>query len=160
MHQSTTLSLSQTIWPRWASRQFFTLPIVQILLPVTFGYSQSKRKNLPSLWENWGDERGCDDGHWHGHTRGLPWGLPEVVETIQVHCSRTRLLRRGPELHVCTINKSAHTKNVWKLIVCTSYNVSQYTLNSCEWLLITLQIIILSFFFFVADLKIVYFNNY
>ena len=39
MHQSTTPSLSQTIWPRWASRQFLTLPIVQILLPVTFGYS-------------------------------------------------------------------------------------------------------------------------
>ena len=28
MHQSTTPSLSQTIWPRWLSRQFFTLPIV------------------------------------------------------------------------------------------------------------------------------------
>ena len=30
MHQSTTPSLSQTIWPRWASRQFLTVPIVQI----------------------------------------------------------------------------------------------------------------------------------
>ena len=28
MHQSTTPSLSQTIWPRWTSRQFLTLPIV------------------------------------------------------------------------------------------------------------------------------------
>ena len=36
IHQSTTPSLSQTIWPRWASRQFLTLPIVQTLLPVTF----------------------------------------------------------------------------------------------------------------------------
>ena len=35
MHQSTNPSLSQTIWPRWASRQFVTLPIVQTLLPVT-----------------------------------------------------------------------------------------------------------------------------
>ena len=25
-----------------------------------------------SLWDNWGDERGCDEGHWHAHTRGLP----------------------------------------------------------------------------------------
>ena len=33
MHQSTTPSLSQTTWPRWASRQFFTLSIVQTLLP-------------------------------------------------------------------------------------------------------------------------------
>ena len=44
MHQSTTPSLSQTIWPRWASRQFLSLPIVQILLPVTFAYSLSSRK--------------------------------------------------------------------------------------------------------------------
>ena len=49
------------------------------------------------------------------HTRGLPWGLPEVVGTVQqVHCSWKRLLRGGLEFHVCTINKSAHTKKVWK----------------------------------------------
>ena len=41
MHQSTTPSLTQTIWPRWASRQFLTLSIVQTLLPVSFGYSLS-----------------------------------------------------------------------------------------------------------------------
>ena len=64
-----------------------------------------------SLWDNWGDERGCDEGHWHTHTGGLPWGLPEVVGTVQqVHCSRRRLLWRGLEFRVCTINKSAHTK--------------------------------------------------
>ena len=50
-------------------------------------------------------------GHWHTHTRGLPWGLPEVVGTVQqVHCSRRRLLWKGLEFHVCIINKSAHTK--------------------------------------------------
>ena len=48
--------------------------------------------------------------HWHTHTRGLPRGVPEVVGTVQVHGSRRRLLRRGLEFHVCTINKSAHTK--------------------------------------------------
>ena len=38
-------------------------------------------------------------------------GLPEVVGTVQqVHCSQRRLLRWGLEFHVCTINKSAHTK--------------------------------------------------
>ena len=47
---------------------------------------------------------------------GLPWGLPEVFGTVQVHCSRRRLLRRGVEFHVCTVNESAHTKKVWKLI--------------------------------------------
>ena len=50
-------------------------------------------------------------GHWHAHTRGLPWGLPEVGWTVQqVHCCRRRLHRRGLEFYVCTINKSAHTK--------------------------------------------------
>ena len=64
-----------------------------------------------SLWDNWGDERGCDEGHWHAHTRGLQWGLPEDVGKVkQVQCSRRRLLRRGLEFHVYTINKSAHTK--------------------------------------------------
>ena len=75
------------------------------------------QEEIPSLWDNWGDERGCDEGHWHAHTRLLSWGLPEVVGTVQqVHCSRRRLLRRGPEFHACAINKSAHTKKVWKLI--------------------------------------------
>ena len=41
MHQSTTPCLSQTVWPRWVSRQFLSLPIVQTLLPVTSGYSLS-----------------------------------------------------------------------------------------------------------------------
>ena len=34
MHQSTTPSLSQTIWLRCASRQLLTLPIAQTLFPV------------------------------------------------------------------------------------------------------------------------------
>ena len=41
MHQSTTPSMSPTIWPRWASRQFSTVPIIQTLLSVTFGYPLS-----------------------------------------------------------------------------------------------------------------------
>ena len=28
---------------------------------------------------------------------------------------------KGTKFHVCSINKSAHTKKVWKLTVCTSY---------------------------------------
>ena len=64
-----------------------------------------------SLWDNWGDERGSDEGHWHAHTRGQAWGLLEVFGTIQqMYCNRRRLLRRGLEFHACTINKSAHTK--------------------------------------------------
>ena len=49
MRQSTTPSLSQTIWSRWASRQLPTLPIVQTLLPVTFAYSLSSRKSLEAV---------------------------------------------------------------------------------------------------------------
>ena len=60
--------------------------------------------------------------------------LPEVVGTVQqVHFSRRRLLRRGLEFHVCTINKSAHTKKVWKLIVCSSYSdFIKYSLNKVD----------------------------
>ena len=96
-HQDNS-SLSQTICPRWASTQFVTLPIVQTLLPMTFGYSLSTRKNLEAVV-----------------LRQLR-SLQKVVGTVQqVHCSRRRLRRRGLEFHVCTINKSAHTKKVWKL---------------------------------------------
>ena len=41
MYHATTPCLSQTIWPRWASRQSLSLTIVQTLLPVTFCYSLS-----------------------------------------------------------------------------------------------------------------------
>ena len=45
-------------------------------------------------------------------------GRPEVVGTVeQVHCSQRKLLRRGLEFHVYTINKSAHMKKVWKVII-------------------------------------------
>ena len=53
MHQSTTPSLSQTIWPRWASRQFLTLPMVQTLLPVTFGYSLSSEAVIMRQLRRW-----------------------------------------------------------------------------------------------------------
>ena len=49
----TTPFLSQTIWPRWASRQFLTLPIVQILLPVTFGYSLSSEAVIMRQLRKW-----------------------------------------------------------------------------------------------------------
>ena len=49
MHQSTTLSLSQTIWSRWASRQFVTFLIVQTLNPMTFAYSLSSE--VVVMWQ-------------------------------------------------------------------------------------------------------------
>ena len=53
IHQSTTPSLSPTIWPRWASRQFLSLHIVQTLLPVTFGYSLSSEAVVMRQLRRW-----------------------------------------------------------------------------------------------------------
>ena len=53
MHQSTPPSLSQTIWPRWASRQFLTLPIVYTLLPGTFGYYLSSEAVVMRQLRRW-----------------------------------------------------------------------------------------------------------
>ena len=89
MHQSTTPSLSQTIWPRWVSRQFLSLPIVHTLFPVTFGYSLSSEavvirqlRRWKRLWRrsltlshkrtSMGPSRSC----WNGITSAL---LPEEI---------------------------------------------------------------------------------
>ena len=53
MHQSTTPSLSQTIWPRWASRLFLSLPRVETLVPVTFGYSLSSEAIVMRQLRRW-----------------------------------------------------------------------------------------------------------
>ena len=58
IHQSTTPSLSQTIWPRWASRQFLSLSIVQSLLPLTFGYSLSSEAVVMRQLRGWKRLRG------------------------------------------------------------------------------------------------------
>ena len=98
MHQSTTPSLSQTIWPRWTSRQFLILPIVQTLLPVTFGYPLSSEavvmrqlRRWKRLWQRWltrshkrnsmGPSRGC----WNGKTSALQ---PEeiILKGTRVSC--------------------------------------------------------------------------
>ena len=52
-HQSTTPSLSQTISTRWASTQFLTLPIVQTIIPVTFGYSLSSEVVVMRQLRRW-----------------------------------------------------------------------------------------------------------
>ena len=53
IHQSTTPYLPQTIWPRWVSRKFLSLPIVQTLLPVTFGYSLSSEAVVMRQLRRW-----------------------------------------------------------------------------------------------------------
>ena len=84
MHHSTTPSLSQTIWPRWATTQFLSLPIVHTLLPVTFGYSQSSKavvmrglRRWKRLWQrsltrsHKRTSRGHSRSRWNGTTRAL-----------------------------------------------------------------------------------------
>ena len=95
MHQSTTPSLSQTIWPRWASIQFLSFPIVQTLLPVTFGYSLSSEavvmrqlRRWKRLWRrsltrsqkrtSMGPCRSC----WNGTTSALQPGVIPSKGTI------------------------------------------------------------------------------
>ena len=97
------------------SRQFLSLPIVLTLLPVTFAYSLSSEAVVMKQLRRW-------KRLWQRSlTKGLRWGLPEVVGTVQqVYCSRRRLLQRGLEFHVYTINKSALTKKVWKFMILVS----------------------------------------
>ena len=97
MHQSTTLSLSQTIWPGWVSRQFFTVPIVQTLLPVTFVYSLSSEALVLRQLRRWkrlwrrsltrshkrtsiGPSRSC----WNGATSALQ---PEEITSKRTRVS-------------------------------------------------------------------------
>ena len=76
---------------------------------VTFAYSLGSRKNLEAVVIE--EMKEAMTKVIDTLTQGLPWGLPEVVGTVQqVHCNWRRLLRRGLEFHACTINKSALTK--------------------------------------------------
>ena len=111
MHQSSTPSLSQTIWLSLASRQFLSFPIVQTLLLVTFAYSLSSEAVVMRQLRRWKRLWGRSLTRSHKRTS---MGLPEAVGTVQqVHCRR--LLRRGREFYVCIINKSDHTKKSWNL---------------------------------------------
>ena len=47
-----------------------------------------------------------------------------------MHCSRKRLLRRGLEFHVCTLNKSAHTKKSGNLF--NDPHAFTYTYTICH----------------------------
>ena len=82
MHQSTTPSLSQTIWPRWASRQLLTFTIVQPLLSVTFGYSPKLKEKL----------RGC-----RFETIEMKEAVTKVIDTLKqevFHGTFQKLLER------------------------------------------------------------------
>ena len=147
MHQTTTPSLLQTIWPRWVSRQFLALPIVKTLLPVTFAYSLSSEAVVMRQVRRW-------KRVWRRlltrSDKRTSIGLSEVVGTAQqVHCSQRRLVRSGLEFHACTINKSAYMKksgnlfndsqiSMWRHIkeICTQCQDESffyYLFNLSEW---------------------------
>ena len=84
-----------------------SLSIVQAMLPVTFGYSLSldavvmrQPKRWKRLWR-----RSLTRSH-----KRTSMGPSRIFGTVQVQCSRKRLLQRGLEFHVFSINKSAYTK--------------------------------------------------
>ena len=96
MQQSTTPSLSQTIWPRWASRQFLTLPIVQTLLSVTFGYSLSSEAVVMRQLRRWKRLWRRSLTRWHKRTSMGPsrscWnGRTSTLQLEAITSKRTRI---------------------------------------------------------------------
>ena len=140
MHQSTTTSLSQTIWLRWTSREFLRLPIVQTLLPVTFGYSLSsdavfmrQLRRWKRLWWMLIDTIIQED---------IYGAFQKLLERYNKCIAAGGLLRRGLEFHVCTmctINKSAHTKKSLEtyLMILVHWNrkffgiTNKYSVDNC-----------------------------
>ena len=115
MHQSTTPSVVTDYLTKMGINTVLLPPYSPDLAPCDFWLFPKLRRL--SLWDNWRDERGCDEGHWHSQTRGLPLDLPKFVGTVQqVHQSRRIIRRRELELHVYTINKSTHTKKSGNLL--------------------------------------------
>ena len=96
MHQSATPSLSQTIWLRWASRQFLSLPIVQTLLPVTFGYSLSSEAVVMRQLRRWKKLWQRSLTRWHkrtsmGPSRGCWNGRTSALQPEEITSKRTRV---------------------------------------------------------------------
>ena len=103
-------------------REFLNLPIVETLLPMTFGYSLSSEAVVMRELRRW--KRLWRRSLTRSHKR-TSMGPSRSCWNGTSACNRGKLLRRGLEFHVCTINKSAHMKKVWQLIVCTSF-ISRY----------------------------------
>ena len=98
MHQSTTPSLSQTIWARWASWHFLSLPIVQTLLIVTFGYSLRSEAVVMRQLRKW--KRLWWRSFTRSHKRTFMGPSRSCWTGTKIPFSRRRLLRRGLEFHV------------------------------------------------------------
>ena len=96
MHQSTTPSLSQTIWPRWASRQFLSFPIVKTLLPVTFDYSVSSEAVAMRQLRRWKRLWRRSLTRSHKRTSMGPWrscwnGTTSALQLVEITLKGTRV---------------------------------------------------------------------
>ena len=96
MYQSTTPSLSQTIWPRWASTQFLSLPIVQTLLLVTFGYSLSSEAVVMRQLRRWKRlwQRSLTRSHKRtsmGYSRSCQNGTTSALQPEEITSKGTRV---------------------------------------------------------------------
>ena len=95
MRQSTTPSLSQTIWARWASRQFLSPPTVQTLLPVTFGYSLSSEAVVMRQLRRWKRLWRRSLTHSHERTSMGPsrscWNATSALQPEEITLKGTRV---------------------------------------------------------------------
>ena len=66
-------------------------------------FSKRFRRRRPALLKS-------GQCHFHSDNALVHKSILVIGTVQQVHCSRRRLLRRGLEFHVCTIDKSAHRK--------------------------------------------------
>ena len=88
---------------------------VQTLFPVTFGYSPSSEAVVMRQLRRWKRmwRRSLTRSHKRtsiGPCRSCLNGTTSALQPEEITS------RGGLEFNVCTINKSAHTKKVWKLI--------------------------------------------
>ena len=95
--QLTTPSLSQTIWPRWASRHILTLPIVETLLPVSFGHSLSSEAVVMRQLRRWKRlwRRSLTRSHMRtsmGHSRSCWNGTTSALQPEEIASKGTRVL--------------------------------------------------------------------
>ena len=142
MHQSTIPSLSQTIWRRWASREFLTVPIVEPLLPVTFGYSLSSEtvvmRQLRRWKRLWWRSLTCSHKRtsmwpcrscWNGTTSALQ---PEEITSkgTRVSCVYSQYkcpYEKSPETYLMTL---IYIKYIWFGLVL--WHINHYSLFNAK----------------------------
>ena len=123
---TTTPSLSQTIWPRWASRQFLILPIIQTLLPVTFGYSLSSQAVVIRQLRRWKRLWRRSLTRWQEDFHGA---FQTLLEQYNKCIAVGGEYFEGDWSFMCVLSiKVPIRKNVWKLIKWSLYLIVLITI--------------------------------